>query len=193
MHTAETDLPGRISAGSSAPPTMVTRKRPRPSAQEQDTQLPCQDDDAAATAAADATGPEAEAAQISPRPLRRAKRQATEGKSQEQIQQAFCDLDLIQQVALPEVMKLADENSIVWCRVKGFPAWPVSSVAVWHMSVNDEVSTSATPCHRRTVAAACQMQIKILDCMIICPCACLHKGLIQPLVSLLNSTLFTIC
>ena len=40
--------------------------------------------------------------------------------------QSFAAMPLIEQVGFAKLIKTAEEHSVVWCRVKGFPAWPVS-------------------------------------------------------------------
>ena len=40
----------------------------------------------------------------------------------------FDDLELIEQVAVPGLVQLAEQASIVWGRIKGYPAWPVSTM-----------------------------------------------------------------
>lgn len=99
---------------------MTTRKRPRSSAQQLEAQP------ASRKGEATASNLEAEGVRSSPRASRSAEKQALRGTSEEQTQQSFQALQLIEQLALPEVARLADEHSVVWCRVKGFPAWPVS-------------------------------------------------------------------
>lgn len=39
----------------------------------------------------------------------------------------FDEMELIEQVAVPELVQLAEQASIVWGRIKGYPAWPVST------------------------------------------------------------------
>ena len=126
-HTADPDLPCIASAGSSPPAQMTTRKRPRPPAQLQEAQpsRESSDDKADVPSRMDAEGVE-----ISPRPSRSAKQPAPHGNSEAQSQQSFQALQVIEQLASPELVKLADEHSIVWCRLKGFPAWPVSCTAL---------------------------------------------------------------
>ena len=40
---------------------------------------------------------------------------------------AFKDMDLTDQVAVPELVQIAEEAKIGWGRVKGYPSWPVST------------------------------------------------------------------
>lgn len=40
---------------------------------------------------------------------------------------AFKDMELIDQVAIPELVQIAEEAKIGWGRVKGYPSWPVST------------------------------------------------------------------
>lgn len=105
---------------------MSTRKRPRPSAQLEEAQPPSRDNDHQAGVASHM---DAEGAQPSPRPSRSVKQPALHGSSEAQTQQLFQALHVLEQLALPQLVRLADEHSIVWCRLKGFPAWPVSSTA----------------------------------------------------------------
>lgn len=105
---------------------MSTRKRPHPSAQLAEAQPPRADNDSKADVA---SRMDAEGAQSSPGPSRSAKQPALHGSSEAQTQQLFEALHVLEQLALPELVTLADEHSILWCRLKGFPAWPVSSTA----------------------------------------------------------------
>ena len=98
---------------------MTTRKRPRPSAQQPEAQPLRRNGEATASN----TDPEGVGS--SPRAFRSARKQAPKGNSEEQSQQAFDTLQLTEQLAVPELVRLADDHSVVWCRVKGFPAWPV--------------------------------------------------------------------
>ena len=41
---------------------------------------------------------------------------------------AFKDMELIDQVAVPELVQIAEEAKIGWGRVKGYPSWPVSTL-----------------------------------------------------------------
>lgn len=123
-HTADPNLPCIASAGSNPPAQMTTRKRPRPSAQLEEAQ-PSRGgtgDKADAPSSMEREGDE-----LSPRSSRSTKQKAVLGNSGPTSQQAFQALQVIDQLALPELGRLADEHSIVWCRLKGFPAWPVSS------------------------------------------------------------------
>ena len=122
--TADTDLPCISSAGSSPPAQMTTRKRPRPPAQLQEAQ-PSRGSNGDKANVPSSTA--AEGVELSPRSSRSAKQPASHGNSETLIQQSFQALQVIEQLALPELLKLADEHSIVWCRLKGFPAWPVRS------------------------------------------------------------------
>ena len=110
------------SAGSSPPVQTTTRKRPRPSAQQPKSLPPKHtSSDIPADGAASTEG---EGVQSGSR--RRATLQTPQCNSEDQSQQSFHAMGLIEQVGLPEMIRLADQHSVVWCRVKGFPAWPVS-------------------------------------------------------------------
>ena len=123
---ARTQLQRSPSAGSSPLPQMTTRKRPREAAVQQA--------EAEASVPVEIFGPNAASKadalpDTSPRPRRAkvpANQQRPDGLAVPE-QKGFASLSLIEQVATPELVLLAEENSIVWCRVKGFPAWPVSS------------------------------------------------------------------
>lgn len=135
-HTADLDLPCTASAGSTPSAQMSTRKRPRPAAQLEQAQPPSGDIDNKADVAANM---DAEGVQSSPRPSRSAKQQGLHGSSEAQTQQLFQALHVLEQLALPELVRLADEHSIVWCRLKGFPAWPVSCTALFHLHESTSV------------------------------------------------------
>lgn len=124
------------SAGSSPLPQMTTRKRPREAAvQQADVPAGTATSKAEASVPVEIFGPNAADSKAdalpgtSPRPRRAkvpANQQRPDGLAVPE-QKGFSSLSLIEQVAIPELVLLAEENSIVWCRVKGFPAWPVSS------------------------------------------------------------------
>lgn len=119
-------LQGSLSSGSSPPPVMTTRKRPREPAVPSSAKQAAVNVPAEMSSQAEGTS-QPDALDLSPRP-RRAKKQADQPDEQAAPQQkAFKSLDLIEQVAVSEIVQLAEEHSVVWCRVKGFPAWPVSS------------------------------------------------------------------
>ena len=122
-HTADPNLPCIASAGSNPPAQMTTRKRPRSSAPLQEAQPSREGTDDKADAP---VSTEREGDEQSPRVVRSAKHKALHGNTESLSQQSFQALQVIEQLALPELGRLADEHSIVWCRLKGFPAWPVS-------------------------------------------------------------------
>lgn len=134
QQTAASYLQGSQSAGSRPPPERYNRKKRAREMSLQDTDIQPAAAPAIVSVSAEVSIQgkglsKASALPFSPR-FRSAKRQASEQvPSQASVpqQEPFESLALIQQVAFPEVMQLAEENSIVWCRVKGFPAWPVSS------------------------------------------------------------------
>ena len=129
-HTADPDLSIIAGAGSSSPAQMTTRKRPRPITQLQEAQPSRGNngDSANVSSSIDAEGVE-----FSPRPSRSTKQQALHGKSEALSQLPIPALQVIEQLASPEQVKLADEHSVVWCRLKGFPAWPVSYAVLFHL------------------------------------------------------------
>ena len=79
---------------------------------------------------------DAEGVELSSSPSSSTKEQAPHGNSEALSRQSIQAPQVIEQLALPEVLKLADEHLIVWCRLKGFPAWPVSYTALFHLHVN---------------------------------------------------------
>ena len=114
--------PASLTAGSPTLPVMTTRKRRRET-EEPEADAPtvtAQPQDSAG--AVSAVQPQQRVAEASAVPANPIPDNAVRVK-----QQPFGSLDLIDQVAIPEVVKLADNQNIVWCRVKGFPAWPVSA------------------------------------------------------------------
>jgi len=139
QQTAPSYLQGSPSAGSSPPPQRHNRKKRARETSPQDTDIPPAAAPAIVSISAEVSSQDkglskADALPSSPR-LRSAKRQANEyapDQASPSQQEPFESLALIQQVAFPEIMQLAEENSIVWCRVKGFPAWPVSSSCPLH-------------------------------------------------------------
>ena len=150
QQTASSHLQGTPSAGSSPPPEMHNRKRRAREMSPQDTDIPSAAAPAIVSVSAEVSSQDkglskAGALPSSPR-LRSAKKQASEqvpSQASDPQQGPFESLALIQQVAFPELMQLAEENSIVWCRVKGFPAWPVSSSCPFH---TDSICKSPVVC-----------------------------------------------
>lgn len=147
---AAPQLKDSASAGSSPLPHMKTRKRAEEPAVTQ-TGGQTTADQATVTFAAEVSSPgkvSSKAQAQAPSPKRRSdKRQANERvtvQPSSSQQQPFESLGLVQQVADPSIVRLAEDNSIVWCRVKGFPAWPVSTAArcIWHI----DVATKAPMC-----------------------------------------------
>ena len=134
QQTASSYLQGSPSAGSSPPPDRHNRKKRAREMSPQDTDIPSAAAPAIVSVSAEVSSQDkglskAGALPSSPR-LRSAKKQANEqipSRASDPQQEPFESLALIQQVAFPELVQLAEENSIAWCRVKGFPAWPVSS------------------------------------------------------------------
>ena len=124
------------SAGSSPPAQMTSRKRSFSTSQQQEPQPLVQSE--GAEAAATSASMQSEGVQPEPKPNHRAKRQAVESNNEEQDQQPFESMPLIEQVSVPEVVALAQQHSVVWCRVKGFPAWPVrfiqASSTLFHLT-----------------------------------------------------------
>lgn len=47
-----------------------------------------------------------------------------------QPEKQFDELELIEQVAVPELVQVAEDARIGWGRVKGYPSWPVSNPSV---------------------------------------------------------------
>ena len=134
QQTALSDLQGSPSAGSSPSPERHNRKKRARKMSPQDIDNPPAAAPAIVNVSAEVSSQDkslskAGALPSSPR-LRSAKKQVNEhapNQASAPQQEPFESLTLIQQVAFPQIMQLAEENSIVWCRVKGFPAWPVSS------------------------------------------------------------------
>ncbi len=134
QQTALSYLQGSPSAGSSPPPERHNRRKRGREMSPQDTGIPPAAAPAIVSVSAEVSSQDkglskTGALPSSPR-LRSAKKQASEqvsSQASDPQQKPFESLTLIQQVAIPEVVQLAEEHAIVWCRVKGFPAWPVSS------------------------------------------------------------------
>ncbi len=134
QQTASSYLQGSPSAGSSPPPERHNRKKRAREMSPQDIHIPPAAAPAIVSGSAEVSSQDkglskAGALPCSPR-LRSAKKLAWEqvpSQASDPQQEPFESLALIQQVAFPEVVQLAEEKAIVWCRVKGFPAWPVSS------------------------------------------------------------------
>ncbi|KAL0051651.1 hypothetical protein WJX82_011245 [Trebouxia sp. C0006] len=131
QQTASSYLQGSPSAGSSPPPERHNRKKRAREMSPQDIHIPPAAAPAIVSGSAEVSSQDkglskAGALPCSPR-LRSAKKLAREqvpSQASDPQQEPFESLALIQQVAFPEVVQLAEEKAIVWCRVKGFPAWP---------------------------------------------------------------------
>ena len=139
---AESDPPPSASAGSSPPLQMITRKRPRPSTEQQNYLPPKHR--SGDKAAAGAASVNAEGIQSGSRRSCQASLQTLQGSAEDQSQQSFHAMSLIEQAGLPEMIRLAEQHSVVWCRVKGFPAWPVSCICWLSTSLFD--STPSYKC-----------------------------------------------
>ena len=159
---AAPQLENSASAGSSPLPHMKTRKRAEePVVPPTGGQTTANQATVTSTAKVSSPGKVSSKAEAqAPSPNRRSdKRQANERATDQPSrsqQQPFESLDLIQQVADPSIVRLAEDNSIIWCRVKGFPAWPVSTAArcIGHIDITKKAPMCQCLCNCYTCVHA---------------------------------------
>ena len=93
-----------------------------------------------------------------------------------QPERQFDEMDLIEQVAVPELVQVAEDAKIGWGRVKGYPSWPVSYLSLHPSGIGN---ASCRSLHARRNFPARASFAAVCAALIWCLCTRLYRKIVR--------------